>query len=45
MKCVTFILFYGCFFGLIGASVWFTKSAWPLIALIITPSATINKSP
>jgi hypothetical protein len=31
-----FILF--CFYSVIGFAVWFTSSAWPLWALLLTPS-------
>lgn len=36
-------LIYLGFFALIGFTIYFTESAWPLIALILTPSYT-NKT-
>lgn len=36
---VAAVLYIG-FFGLIAFTVWFTGSAWALLALILTPSYT-----
>jgi hypothetical protein len=38
MKWFSIALIYIAFFALIGAAVWFTKSAMPLWALLLTPS-------
>lgn len=37
MKNTWVVLIYIGFFTLIGVSVFFTKSAWPLLALLIAP--------
>jgi hypothetical protein len=40
MKCFAIALIYLGFFGLIGLTVYHTKSSWPLLALIFTPSCS-----
>jgi hypothetical protein len=43
MKYLGIALIYVAFFALIGASVYFLKSGWPLFALIFTPSFSEDK--
>lgn len=38
MKYIGVAFIYMSFFGLIGATVYITESAWPLLALLFTPS-------
>lgn len=35
---------YVAFYGMIAASVWWTKSAWPLLALVFSPSIKTGKA-
>lgn len=38
MKYLMGSVIYASFFGLVGFTVWFTDSAYPLWALLLTPS-------
>jgi hypothetical protein len=38
MKFIGIALIYVAFYSLIGVTCYFTKSAWPLLALILSPS-------
>lgn len=38
MRALAFALIYVAFFALIGFTVWYTHSAWPLLGLFLTPS-------
>ena len=45
MKFVAFSIMYICFYGLIAAAVYWTESAWPLLALLLTPGITTSTTP
>lgn len=38
MRYYLFVLMFICYIALIGFSVWFLKSAWPLLGLIACPT-------
>ena len=44
MKMFSVALVYLGFFSLIGFAVYLTKSAWPLWALLLTPSYSTKKA-
>jgi hypothetical protein len=43
MKYLAIAIMYVAFFGLIGFTVYFTNSALPLFALLLTPSVSDKK--
>jgi len=38
MRYYLFVLMFVCFIALIGFSVWFLASAWPLVGLVMAPT-------
>lgn len=38
------VVMYFCFYATIAVGCWASKSAWPLFALILTPSVTLGKN-
>lgn len=43
MKYIGVALVYLGFFSLIGAAIYWTSSAWPLFALLLTPNVKIKE--
>ena len=41
----TMLIIYVAFFAMIGLACFATKSAWPLFALLLTPSMRARKGP
>jgi hypothetical protein len=44
MRYYLFVLMFICFIGVIGFSVWFLESAWPLLGLIVCPTYSDDKT-
>jgi len=44
MKYLAIAIIYIAFFGLIATAIWYTKSAMPLWALLLTPSLNTEKT-
>jgi len=42
MRHLSYALIYMAFFGLIATAVYITNSAWPLWALLLTPSTSFK---
>lgn len=40
---IALVLLYACFLGLIGFSVWWLDSGWPLLLLMVSPTFTFKE--